>query len=151
MLFAHTAPGYNSSFGILYEPHVHHSHLEKVVFINDTTALMYTSGQPEPGKEHLWQPGCDTVYNHPLFTQQHALDSIKQVLDTEYQFVDPADSAQFVGYDNTGAKRVVSPEQKQPDGTKKNELYLLLLFVGSMLLFSLRFALPFTRSNSSNT
>lgn len=134
-LFAYTAPGYNSNFGILYEPEVHFSHLEKVVFINDTTALMYTSGTPEPGKEHLWQPGCDTVYNHPLFTRQHALDSIKEVLDNEYQFVEPADSVQFIGFDNTGAKRIVSPEQKQPDSTQKKELYLLLVFIVSTLVF----------------
>lgn len=55
---------------------------------------------PNPRVGSLWQPGADTVLNHPIFTKRHALDSIKDVIDRDYNFNLPSDSITFIGFDN---------------------------------------------------
>lgn len=60
----------------------------------------------------FWSAGKDTVYNHVLFSKKHRLDSIKQVLKTQYNFKNDIDKVIFVGYDN-GEKSVEKNEKKK--------------------------------------
>ncbi len=89
-----------------------------------------------------WRPGRDTVFYHPLFSRKHALDSIRMVIKTEYYFQNDIDSTQFVGYDNAVPKtqKIV----KQSTEKNGNEVYLLLVFVIALLLFSM---VPAARSS----
>ena len=103
----------NSNFGMAPEPLVQTAVLDSIKALDDNTAIVYTSeyctygyypvesqfiyvdeqgrelnepkrvyGNPRVG--HLWQPGADTVRNHPIFTRRHSLDSIKAVIDRDY-------------------------------------------------------------------
>ena len=70
----------------------------------------------------VWQEGIDTVYNHPLFSNQHNLDSIKSVLRKEYFFANAIGSVKFVGYDNdknAAPKRLKSKKKAKKKVTKK--------------------------------
>ena len=100
--------------------------LDSVIFINDSAAIMVTSEYCEknpwyssrpaldvPNGKTLWGSGSDTVYHHPLFTQQHALDSIKTQLKEHYYFRESIDSTVFVGYDNKRPVEKINRKQKK--------------------------------------
>lgn len=42
----------------------------------------------------------DTVYNDPLFSKKHSLDSIKEVLKISGLYINPVNEIIFIGYDN---------------------------------------------------
>jgi hypothetical protein len=152
--FVKSIDGNSSNFGILREPDVNTAELDSVIYLTDTSAIMVTKVcsryllYQQPGEEKAltdnWQPGRDTVYFHPLFSKKHALDSIRLVVSTEYFFRNDIDSTKFVGYDNGVSKsgKVV----KQPVKQNRNEVYLLLVFVIALLLFSM---VPATRSSQT--
>lgn len=151
--FMKSINGNNANFGILREPDVKTAALDSVIYLTDTSAIMvtkvcspfllyYQSENEKQGLNGDWHPGRDTVYFHPLFSQKHALDSIRMVVSTEYFFKNDIDSTTFVGYDNgvsTSGKVV-----KQPVKQNRNEVYLLLVFVIALLLFSM---VPAARSS----
>ena len=99
-------PGqYNgSNFGVGPEPTITSSQLDSVKYISDTLAIMYTSRYCSRGfsdeRETKWRPGEAFVYNHPLFSKKHALDSIKSVLMSQYYFRNSIKKVKFIGYDN---------------------------------------------------
>ena len=120
-----------SNFGAAPTIRVKTAVLDSVKCISDSVAIMYTSnycwnaprtrslveevrnrqqGQVpeqryvEQGIGKLWQPGADTVINHPLFSHKHSLDSVKQVIDRDYYFNLPSDSIEFIGYDNANGQ-----------------------------------------------
>ena len=150
--FVKSINGNASNFGILREPDVKTAALDSVIYLTDTSAIMVTKEcsryllyqQPgdEKGLNGNWHPGRDTVYFHPLFSKKHALDSIRMVVSTEYFFRNDIDSTKFVGYDNGVSKsgKVV----KQPVKQNRNEVYLLLVFVIALFLFSM---VPAARSS----
>jgi hypothetical protein len=99
----------NSNFGVAPTELVQHAKLDSVIFVCDTLALMVTSqyctrvlrhSKVQQGNTTVWKPGKTEVINHPLFSKQHSLDSIRQVISTQYNFKNPADKVVFVGYDN---------------------------------------------------
>lgn len=157
--FVKTINSNYSSFGKAPVREVKKAMLDSVIYLTDTSAVMVTSeyctrtnvyspeeaeGTPKAKyRGNLWHAGRDTVYNHPLFSRKHALDSIKMVVATEYYFRNNIDSTQFVGYDNAA----VGQEQKvvkSPAERNGNEVYLILVFVIALLLFSM---LPAARSS----
>lgn len=80
--------------------------LDTVIFLSTTHAIMVTSceadkkgGEPYTPSP-FWRPGHDTVLNHPLFSKNHSLDSIKQVLKSDYNFANDIEKTVFLGYDN---------------------------------------------------
>lgn len=148
--FVKSINGNYSNFGRAPIREVKNAMLDSVIYLTDTSAIMVTSEYclrngdytPETSREttnrnrgKLWHAGRDTVYNHPLFSRKHALDSIRFAVKTEYYFKNDIDSTRFVGYDNAGSKtqKVV----KQPTEKNGNEVYLLLVFVIALLLFSM--------------
>ncbi|ASS47568.1 MAG: hypothetical protein A3D31_17215 [Candidatus Fluviicola riflensis] len=142
--FVETIDGNSSNFGVQREPDVNTAELDSVIYLTDTSAIMVTKVCPRYPLYHQleekqglnsWHPGRDTVYFHPLFSKKHALDSIRMVISTEYFFRNDIDSTKFIGYDNAAAdpQKVV----KQPTEKNGNEVYLLLVFVIALLLFSM--------------
>lgn len=123
--------------------------LDSVKCISDEVAIMYTSNYctkfpvPTPRVGTKWQAGADTVFNHPLFSKRHSLDSVKTVLDRDYIFNFPSDSTKFIGFDNNQEKikeDVVLPVKHKDE--KKNSFGWELLF---MLITPALFAFSFGR------
>ena len=122
--FVKSINGNYSNFGKAPIREVKNAMLDSVIFLTDTSAVMVTSeyctrkGEYSPAEFEgttktrnqgkLWRAGRDTVYNHPLFSRKHSLDSIKMVVATEYYFKNNIDNVWFVGYDNeagSGSKK----------------------------------------------
>jgi hypothetical protein len=146
-----------SNFGAAPTVRVFNAVLDSVKCVSDSIAIMYTSnycwdaprtreiaeeelnrqnGQGpeqryvEQGIGELWQPGTDTVVNHPLFSNRHSLDSVKQVIDNDYYFNLPSDSIEFIGFDNgQGQATQQSIEPIQLKNKKKNSIGWELLFM----------------------
>ncbi|MES2557679.1 MAG: hypothetical protein V4604_16095 [Bacteroidota bacterium] len=150
--FVNTTNGNSSNFGVAPIREVTTAVLDSVIYLTDTSAIMitkectYLNGyyqmEKTPTASSDWRPGRDTVFYHPLFSRKHALDSIRMVIKTEYYFQNDIDSTQFVGYDNAVPKtqKIV----KQSTEKNGNEVYLLLVFVIALLLFSM---VPAARSS----
>lgn len=109
----------DSNFGIAPRVRVENAQLDSVIFINDEKAIMVTSEYCRENFKRntkdsisFWSAGKDTVYNHVLFSKKHRLDSIKQVLKTQYNFKNDIDKVIFVGYDNV-EKSVEKNEKKK--------------------------------------
>jgi hypothetical protein len=94
----------NSNFGAAPERIVTTAALDSVIYISEDVAVMVTSTYCKNlyrnVKESLWRAGKDTVYRHNLFSRKHSLDSIKRVLQAEYNFQNPVHTIKFIGYDN---------------------------------------------------
>lgn len=149
--FVKSINGNYSNFGRAPIREVKNAMLDSVIYLTDTSAIMVTSeycvrnGDYSPvemegttktrNQGKLWHAGRDTVYNHTLFSRKHSLDSIKMVVATEYYFKNNIDNVRFVGYDN--ADRKTQKVVKQPTEKNRNEVYLLLVFVIALLLFSM--------------
>lgn len=132
--------------------------LDTVVYLSNTESIMVTTCIGENRYSFWWRPGSDTVYNHELFGKKHSLDSIKEVLKTQYHFANDIDSVVFIGYDNQGYnhlhqnkkhKKNASPfvggpgNSQPPFGHPFAALFLLAAL--SVLVGFLKFRLPFKR------
>jgi hypothetical protein len=146
-----------SNFGAAPTMLVKSAVLDSVKSISDSATVMYTSnycwraprtrelimeernrqnGQgPEKryqaeGIGDLWQPGADTIVNHPLFMHVHSLDSVKSVIDKDYYFNLPSDSIEFIGFDNEGGQ--LNQQEIKPTkikNQKKNSFGWELIFM----------------------
>lgn len=165
-----------SNFGMSPTREVRNAVLDSVKVLSDSVAIMYTSNYcsrvsrfepliinpsdtnqqqkeklartyPNPRVGYLWQPGADTVVNHPLFIHRHSLDSVKQVIDNSYHFNLPSDSIEFIGFDNaqsqSNADSVLPVKQNR---RKKNsfgwELIFMLVTPIVFMLGISRFVIP---------
>lgn len=101
---------------------------------------------PNPRVGSLWQPGSDTVLNHPIFTQRHSLDSVKNVIDRDYNFNLPSDSITFIGFDNAQIHSNCNGVQSRKDKRKrkKNSFGWELIF---MILTPIGFLFGMNRLN----
>lgn len=123
----------DSNFGVAPIRTVKTAALDSVIFISHDKAVMVTSeychiedrrrlrveGANEKAEETLWKAGRDTVYNHPLFSRNHSLDSIRTVLKNDYFFKNDIGNTVFVGYDNKMRKY-----KREERRRKKNTLYV---------------------------
>lgn len=116
------------NLGMAPNPIIETAELDSVIFISDSVAVMITSNYCQENDWYYradtasrdrepksWGAGSDTVINHPLFSQQHSLDSIKDQVQHHYFFVNGAENTVFVGYDNKKKKK-----------NKKQEVYPLV-------------------------
>lgn len=87
------------------------SNLDTVIYVSKGKSVMITSEyckrverrmRNKEDKElgTLWKAGKDTVFNHPLFSKNHSLDSIKMVLKSQYNFQNDIEKVVFIGFDN---------------------------------------------------
>lgn len=152
----------DSNFGGIPTRRVKNAQLDSVIFIDDEKAVMITS---EFCKEEFyskskdsisfWSAGKDTVYNHMLFSKKHKLDSIKQVLKTQYHFKNDIDKVVFIGYDN--GKKVTKKKKKEfvppiiVNTKNKNNfnkpIFLYAVTISLSFLFALFVYLIFSRRN----
>lgn len=111
-----------SNFGAAPVEFIRRAKLDSVIHLTDTSAIMVTSEvcwSENRGRRDsdvsIWKAGKDTLDYHPLFTKKHSLDSIKNVLELQYNFQNPVDSVVFIGYDNEKPtpKPIVSQPQEQ--------------------------------------
>jgi hypothetical protein len=102
----------DADFGVLPQRDVKNALLDSVIFVSDSVAIMITSeycrrsdfNNRPVNAYRLWKSGREVVYSHPLFSRNHSLDSIRQVIQSQYNFKNPADKIVFVGYDNKKRK-----------------------------------------------
>jgi hypothetical protein len=114
----------NSNFGQGPQMDIKTAQLDSVIFVSDSEAIMITSTyctmRYEPKeKSRLWNEGKQIVYHHPLFSRQHSLDSIKNVIREKYNFKNPVEKVVFIGYDNE--------EIKDEDGNNKAVTFITRL------------------------
>ncbi len=91
----------NSDYGL--GPVTKTERLDSVKYVSDTVAVIYTTSSWTYSSRQSVKK--DTVYNHPLFSKKHSLDSIKHVLKTDYSYKNTVDSAKFIGFDNGAFKK----------------------------------------------
>lgn len=164
-----------SNFGVAPTILVKTAVLDSVKSISDSITVMYTSNycaklprtkelaEQERNKQHgqgpekryqaqaigdLWEPGADTIINHPLFRNVHSLDSVKEVIDKDYYFNLPSDSITFIGFDNaqsTPSKRELRRIKREQERQKKNTMGWELIFmivVPMSFLFAMNKVVP---------
>ena len=151
-----TADIKDSNFGEAPTARIRNAQLDSVIFIDNEKAVMVTSNYCRENFKRntkdsisFWRAGKDTVYNHVLFSKKHQLDSIKQVLKTEYNFKNDIEKVVFVGYDNqkTLSKKkkkqfvppvIINTKSKNKDTNKPFLLYgmsLGLSFLVAVLVY----------------
>jgi|GEM_PF-932631 len=115
----------DDNFGLAPSRTVKINKLDSVKFISEEIAVLFTSNSlldEYTGKISHLRDSKDTLYNHPLFSRQHSLDSIKRVLKAGYNddlsLHYSTDSTRFIGFDNG---LPVKGKKKQP---KKEALVL---------------------------
>lgn len=152
----------DSNFGHAPTRWVENAQLDSVIFIDEEKAVMITSEfcrenfkRNTKDSISFWSAGKDTVYNHVLFSKKHKLDSIKQVLKTQYNFKNDIDKVVFIGYDND--KKVTKKKKKEflPPiiiNTKNKSdfnkpFFLYTITISLSLLFAIFVYLFFSRRN----
>ncbi len=116
-----------SNFGVAPEPTIRTARLDSVIYVSKNISIMVTSEictnrygdnaiikefdyfkndwnkaleVSKDKKSSVWKAGRDTVYNHPLFSHNESLDSIKNVIRKNYHFKNDVSEVVFVGYSN---------------------------------------------------
>lgn len=84
---------------------VENAALDSVIYISEQEVILVTNkhnvdGFLDSSDSTVWVPGREIVVDHPLFSKNHSLDSIKQILKEQYNFKNDIDKTVFVGYDN---------------------------------------------------
>ena len=132
---------YNTNFsnlGMAPQRYVTNSKLDSVIIIDDKKSIIVTSnyckirGNANPEK---WKPGRDTVYNHPVFSDDN-IDNVKKVLKSEYNFQNDIDSTVFLKYDKQtkeykpiDPKKVIKTAEINSLKSKEEIMYLLVLSI----------------------
>ncbi|WP_210151065.1 hypothetical protein [Chryseobacterium scophthalmum] len=127
-----------SNLGMAPQRYVTNSKLDSVIIIDDKKSVIVTSnyckirGNANPQK---WKPGRDTVYNHPIFSDDN-IDNVKKVLKSEYNFQNDIDSTVFLKYDkktkeykSINPKKVIKTAEVKSFKSKEETLYLLVLSI----------------------
>ena len=143
------------NYGMAPQRRVKFANLDSVIYLNDSLAIMVTSEvctlspkySKEDSEKQLWKQGKDTVKNHPLFSLQHDLDSIKRGLEL-YYFNKPVNEIVFMGCDNL---------KNVKDGQNNNNQHFYAIFKdwnpplwGALFLLILSFILFFKLSLKEN-
>lgn len=92
----------SSNLGAAPERWVRNSRLEKVVLLNDTTAVMTTREdciETFSSSQTRWKAGSDTLYHHPIFCADIPVDTMRNILAGQYYFVNDMNQVKFEGFD----------------------------------------------------
>lgn len=134
--------GGESNFGLPADKKTYQ--LDSVIYISDSSAVIikreYRQPYNEPKKvPKLWGVRKDTVYSDPLFSRKHSLDSIKSILKTNRQYVNPVNKVVFIGFDNKKSKKnnIIPVSFKDDDNNNPPFDRRLLLMLGTILVLSL--------------
>lgn len=133
----------HSNFGEAPDMYVRNSQLDSVIYISEIEVVLVTSFfDEEAGNEKnsrsTWEPARETVYGHPLFSQQHSLDSIKMVLKHDFHFKNDIEKVIFIGYDN--GEKTKEENEIYPTGTfpPKGNTPIYLIAILALAGFTLR-------------
>jgi hypothetical protein len=164
--------GVYTNFGDVPMERIKTAALDTIRFLEDGVALMVTSEycrseyiydpiplndcSPRSAYGQLWKAGTDTLRDHPLFNQNHSLDSIKEILMSTYNFQNSIDSVVFIGYDNApieirkGKKSLqnINPEARATPKEGSFGLTLLLSILGPILLIYILSPMIFSSSRN---
>ncbi len=105
----------DSNLGDVPYREVKNAQLDTVIYISKGKSVMITSEyckienrydriNEDKSLGDFWKKGADTVFNHPLFSKKHSLDSIKDVLKKQFHFKNDIDKVIFIGFDNKSEK-----------------------------------------------
>lgn len=134
----------NSNLGVAPERLVRKAVLDTVIFISKEKQIMITSEFCEikniysnKTESNLWRAGKDTVHHHELFSNQHALDSIKQVLKNQFYFRNNIDKVVFIGFDNKKKKKNSKSDIPMLDFENNSPFkgMLLVVFFATLMTF----------------
>jgi len=133
----------SSNLGVAPERIVRNAVLDTVIFISKDKQIMITSDfcnreniYSKKTEVTKWSAGKDTVFQHELFSNQHALDSIKQVLKNQFYFKNNIDKVVFIGFDNKKRKNKKKNDFPMLDFNKNIPFKGLLIVVFFATLFS---------------
>jgi hypothetical protein len=137
----------NSNLGVAPNRYERNAVLDSVIYVSDDKVILVTSQFCiESDRENYkilsskkWSAGRETVFRHKLFSKKHALDSIKDVLKTQYSFRNDIDKVIFVGYDNKAETTKKKKKTLIPvsgfNFPSKPLLILLLTLLSSLVAF----------------
>ncbi|MFT4601747.1 MAG: hypothetical protein ACI857_001930 [Arenicella sp.] len=123
----------NHNLGAAPNPIIRNSEIDSVIFISDSVIIMVTTETCQPNQWYhrgdttqkdltsIWKEGKDTVPSHPLFSHNHSLDSIKNVLSMHYYFQNDINETVFIGFDNKNATSFDPMMDEDKDGINDNE------------------------------
>ncbi|OBW42750.1 hypothetical protein AB670_00834 [Chryseobacterium sp. MOF25P] len=127
-----------SNLGMAPQRYVTNSKLDSVIIIDDKKSVIITSnyckirGNSNPEK---WKPGRDTVYNHPVFSQEN-VEAVKKELKRDYNFQNDLDSTVFLKYDKKTkeyklitSKKVIKTAELKSFKSEEEIMYLLVLSI----------------------
>ena len=131
-----------SNFGLPSEKITYR--LDSVIYLSDSVSVLVTTEyrQPFNGKGNSakrWGMKKDTLYKDPLFGRKHSLDSIKTILKTGGQYVNPVNKMVFIGFDNKKSKKnIILPVSfKNDDNNNLPFDRKIFLMLGAILVLSL--------------
>ena len=115
----------NSNFGLPAPRDESSYKLDSVIYLSDSVSVMVTSEYRRPYNKpkvtpKLYKRGKDTVYNNPLFKRQYSLDSIKNELNKNGNYINPINKVIFVGFDNKKTKSKTKENIIIPSFTDNN-------------------------------
>lgn len=92
-----------SSFGKAPDISVKSARLDSLIALDDGTVVMvttacYTSRSKKIKISKKWKPGREILYQHPYFSKPNSVKSMREIIDKEYHFTNPASSVVFVGF-----------------------------------------------------
>ena len=141
---------YNTNFsnlGVGPERYVINSKLDSVIIIDEHKSVIVTSKYCKnriARKSEKWKPGRDTVYNHPVFSNEN-VNEAKKILKNEYNFQNDIDSTVFLKYDakkkkykpiSTNKKMIKKAEIKSSESIE-GIIYILVVSVALYVSVSL--------------
>ncbi len=141
----------DSNFGLPIPTNVKSYQLDSVIYVSDTVSVIVVreyrrlASQPMDSAR-LFRVGKDTLYNDPLLSKGHSLDSIKSSLQTLGYYVNPVSKIVFVGYDNSKTRETAPVDKKlnlvpvitiNDDNNNSPFDSQLALMLGAILLLSL--------------
>lgn len=137
-----------SNFGLPAPSDLKTYRLDSVIYVSDTVSVIvikeYRRQRLQPkDSAKLWRTGKDTLYNDPMLGRKHSLDSIKTVLKTTGNYINPVDRIVFIGYDNKknkdkkNQKNNIVPVSFTGDDNNNSPFdRKLLLILGAILVLS---------------
>jgi hypothetical protein len=105
--------------------------LDSVIYVSDTVSVIvyrfYSRQFNEPkDSARFIRSSKDSLFNHPLFSKKHSMDSIKTVLKKTGRYDNNINNTVFVGYDNKKKsikeKTVVKPADNTNKKPKENNI-----------------------------
>ncbi|MFZ4106495.1 hypothetical protein [Flavobacterium sp.] len=142
----------DSNLGDIPYREIKNAQLDTVIYISKDRAVMKTSefckienrynrNIEDKSLGNFWKKGTDTVFNHPLFSRKHSLDSIKNVLKQEFYFKNDIEKVIFIGFDNKSQKQrkkkseTILNTDSNPDFPTKPFLILCLVLLSTIVVY----------------